>query len=360
MLGLNGQICPFDPSGPATREPPGCVRWNGVMQLLVLGGTAFLSAEVVRRALAAGHDVTSAARGSAGGFVDGAEVVTIDRDRPDGLEPLVERRWDAVVDVSRQPGQVRRAAAAFAGTGVHYVFVSTGNVYADMATHGQDEDAPLLDPLDGDVMADMSQYGPAKVACESALRAAFPAERLTIARSGLIGGTGDSSGRSGYWPWRFAHPTGDDVLVPDEPEQPISVIDVADLADWLVRCATDRTAGIFNAFGDVLRLGDVLDLVAAGSRAGIVRAAPGWLAGQGANAWMGERSLPLWVGDRDIWGFLTHRNDRAKGAGLALRPVADTLAAAGATYDPREARAGLTDDEESELLRALAGGTADD
>lgn len=327
------------------------------MRLLVLGGTAFLSAEVVRRALALGHEVTSAARGSSGGFVDGAEAVRLDRDDPDGLLPLTGGGWDAVVDVSRQPGQVRRAAAAFAETGAHYVFVSTGNVYADMATFDQDEDAPLLDPLDGDVMADMSQYGPAKVACELALLATLPTGRLTVARAGLIGGAGDTSGRTGYWPWRVARRADRRVLVPDEPEQPISVIDVTDLADWLIRCAADRVAGTFNAFGDVHRLGDVLDGVAAGSGADLVRAAPDWLVGHDANAWMGERSLPLWVGDRDIWGFLTHRNDRAQAAGLTLRPLTDTLAAAGATYDPEIARSGLTDAQEAELLRQLTGGS---
>ena len=41
-----------------------------------------------------------------------------------------------------------------------------GNVYADHRTIGQDESAPLLAPLDGDVMESMESYGAAKVACE--------------------------------------------------------------------------------------------------------------------------------------------------------------------------------------------------
>ncbi|WP_146066117.1 hypothetical protein [Cryobacterium sp. Y82] len=44
----------------------------------------------------------------------------------------------------------------------------------------------------------------------------------------LIGGPGDLSGRSGYWPWRFAHPSDEDgaALVPDAPEVPTAIIDV--------------------------------------------------------------------------------------------------------------------------------------
>ena len=56
----------------------------------------------------------------------------------------------------------------------------------------------------------------------------------TLARAGLIGGPGDESGRSGYWPWRFAHPVDGrdgavpEVVVPDDPQYPTALIDVRD------------------------------------------------------------------------------------------------------------------------------------
>ena len=78
------------------------------MRILVLGGTAWLGRTVAVEALARGHDVTCAARGSAAP-PDGVVFVGVDRDDDEGLAPLVGTRWDAVVDVSRQPGQVRRA-----------------------------------------------------------------------------------------------------------------------------------------------------------------------------------------------------------------------------------------------------------
>jgi 2'-hydroxyisoflavone reductase len=49
-----------------------------------------------------------------------------------------------VIDVSRQPGQVRRATTALAGRAGSFVFVSSTNVYAGHATPGADENAALL------------------------------------------------------------------------------------------------------------------------------------------------------------------------------------------------------------------------
>jgi len=107
------------------------------MRLLILGGTQFLGRAIARHACAAGHDVTCAARGVAGAIADGALFVRVDRDEPNGLAPLAGQEFDAVVDVSRHPGQVRRAVAALKPRAAHWTFVSTVSVYADNSTPGQ-------------------------------------------------------------------------------------------------------------------------------------------------------------------------------------------------------------------------------
>ncbi|XTR52677.1 hypothetical protein ACOM2C_04905 [Pseudarthrobacter sp. So.54] len=56
------------------------------MRILVLGGTAFLSAEIVRTALAAGHHVTALARGTVAPPPDGATWLRADRS--DGAAPM--------------------------------------------------------------------------------------------------------------------------------------------------------------------------------------------------------------------------------------------------------------------------------
>ncbi|MFZ0158967.1 MAG: hypothetical protein WAL50_08075, partial [Kineosporiaceae bacterium] len=247
-----------------------------------------------------------------------------------GLDGVTGQEWDLAVDVSRQPGQVRRAARALADRCAHAVFVSTGNVYADHSVAGADESAPLLAPLAGDTMTSMEAYGPAKVACEQHLLAAFGPERCLLARPGLIGGPGDTSGRTGYWPLRFAHPSTPDgaVLVPDAPDLPCQVIDVRDLAVWLIDAGLGRVGGAFNAVGETVRLADHLQVArdVAGHSGPIIAAGEQWLIAHGVQEWMGERSLPLWLHDPEFAGFTSTSSARARAAGLRTRPRADTLA----------------------------------
>ncbi|HEV7624169.1 MAG TPA: NAD-dependent epimerase/dehydratase family protein [Amnibacterium sp.] len=330
------------------------------MKLLVLGGTAWLGGAVAADAVARGADVVCLARGTAGSVPQGARLVVADRDDPAALDAVRHERWDAVVDVARQPGHVRNAVTALAPVAERFVFVSTGNVYADQRTPGQDEDSPLLAPLESDLMASMEEYGPAKVACEHAVRSVFGDDRSVIARAGLIAGPGDGSGRSGYWPWRFAHPSNADgrVLVPDALDRSAAVIDVRDLAAWLVDAAERRTAGVFDTVGQAMPLGEHLDTAraVAGGRATIVPAGEQWLAEHGVEEWAGPRSLPLWLCDPDWWGMNARTGERARAAGLTNRPLAATLADLLGWEEQREHPhgAGLTDDEERELLAALA------
>ncbi|OYO11151.1 oxidoreductase [Enemella evansiae] len=322
------------------------------MDILVLGGTAFLGRMIAEEALARGHAVTCLARGSTEP-PRGSRFVRADRDEPDGLAGVRDQVWDAVIDVTGQPGQARRAATEL--TTRHRVFVSSANVYAELGGLDQPEDAPLRPPLTEDTMASMEQYGEAKVACENAYLAT---DSAIIVRAGLIGGPGDWSARSGYWPWRFAHPSGPDVVVPDDPQAPCALIDVRDLAAWLVHCAEHRISGIRNATGPTITLAELLDTAAevAGSTLPRLRVPPDRLGELGLRAWMGPASFPLWVDDPALRGFSTLDSNRAIGDGLKPRPLAATLAAVLAYEngrDPADRPAGLTDADEQRVRGVL-------
>jgi NAD(P)-dependent dehydrogenase (short-subunit alcohol dehydrogenase family) len=114
------------------------------MRALILGGTAWLGAQLARTARDRGSHVTCLARGVSGAAPPGVELVRADRIRPGAYDQVRDRDWDAVFDVGRHPGQVRTAVEALHGRAGLFVFVSSGNVDADHRAPGQDEGAPSL------------------------------------------------------------------------------------------------------------------------------------------------------------------------------------------------------------------------
>ncbi len=318
------------------------------MRLLVLGGTLFLSREVAAAALRRGHEVTCACRGTAP-VPPGAVHLPLDRSSDDVAEVL-RGDWDAVVDVGRLPSWVRAAVAAVPDA--HWVFVSSISVYADHAGAGGGPGLPLVDPVpdDRDLAVEPEAYGGMKVACEEAVRAG--AASGTVARPGLVVGPGDPTGRFTYWVERLAQ--DGPVLAPGDPDDPVQVVDVRDLADWLVACAEQRLPGTYDAIGPAVPRRALLAEVAAGvgTRPELVWVASERLVDLDVAEWAGLRSLPLWLAGPEHAGMLAHDHAPAAAAGLVARPVsrtaADTLAWLRAT--PGAARTGLTRAEEADVL----------
>jgi nucleoside-diphosphate-sugar epimerase len=330
------------------------------MRLLVLGGTVFLSRAVAAEAVARGHDVTCAARGTSGRVPDGATLVKVDRDAPDGLAPLADAAgsgFDAVVDVATiSYPWVADALALLAGKTGHWSFVSTVNVYADNETLGQRPGAPLLEPLkDGGGEISPEHYGAIKVASEDAVREAM-GDRAFVVRPGLITGPGDGSDRFGYWPNRFSR--GGRAIMPDSPDQPIQHLDVRDLAAWIVTAGEQGLSGTYDGVGPVRPLGEVLREVAevAGGGAELVPVSPEALEAAGVNGWGGPKSLPLWL-PPTYWGVPAHDATPSIDAGLRPRPLAETVVAALETERAlgldRERKSGLSAAEEAEVLATL-------
>jgi nucleoside-diphosphate-sugar epimerase len=333
------------------------------MRILILGGTVFLGRALAARAVAAGDEVTCAARGSSGTVPAGVEFVRVDRDAPDGLAPLAGREFDAVLDVARRPSHVRAALAALGDRTGHWTFVSSGSVYPiGKRGTGPAETAELLDPapagIDDPDVDGGEYYGPLKVVCEQAVRdSGVPA---VICRAGLIVGPEDDSDRFTWWPVRLAR--GGAVVAPGAPTEPVQLIDVRDLADWLLGMARRGVTGVFNGVGTPMPRADFLAAVAAGVAGDAPDGPPRlvWVGQQelldaGVAPWAGENSLPLWLPLPEYDGFLNLDVATSYAAGLAIRPLADTARDTLEWYRRSGSPAlscGLAPDVEARLLAA--------
>jgi len=376
------------------------------LRILILGGTGFLGPETVEAALARGHHVTIFNRGQTQkrfpGQFEGMEdrierlygnrdpnlhAVQGDDNSPKGLESLAGKDWDVVIDNSGYvPRIVGASASMLAKHCRQYIFISTVSVYADNATANQNEDAPLATMADPTNEQVQQYYGALKALSEQAAEKAIPG-RVTVVRPGYIVGPGDPTDRYTYWPVRISKAVGDhqEVLIPGEATDPVQMIDVRDLAEWLVRLAESNTMGTFNALGPEKRqtVGEVLAAcaAAAGTSPKLTYTSGEFLNGQGIS--VGQ--LPIFMPPvGEYAGFHQWNNARAVAAGLTFRPAKDTAKAIldwwpgeierrvkvtkdmieqaeregkdrPRTADPLALRAGIPLEREAEILRALRG-----
>ncbi len=249
---------------------------------------------------------------------------------------------------------VRGALAALADHATHWTYVSSISVYTEHGGSAVTEADEVLPPTDrAEVGRDL--YGAAKVACEQ-LSAEHVGDRLLVARAGLIGGPGDHTDRTGYWVARAARDPAARMLVPNAPDQPTQVVDVRDLAGWLIAAAAGTTVGTFDAVGPVVPLPDWIELARriGAHTGGTATADPRWLLDHGVGQWTGPESLPLWIADA---GDRYWSGAAAAAAGLRHRPrvelMTDLLGWERSQGLGRPRKAGLTARREQELLASL-------
>ena len=352
------------------------------LQILVLGGTGFLGPHFVEAARAKGHQLTLFNRGKSNPMrFSGEQFKDIEQlhgDRKTDLSALAgARRWDAVLDTSAYfPADVDRSAAALAQRVGQYVIISSISVYADNSIPGGDESAAVATIANPALATEITgeNYGPLKALCEQAAQKAMPG-RTTVIRPGLIVGPGDNTDRFTYWPARAAR--GGEILAPGRAGDPIQLIDVRDLAEFILHSIETRNLGVFNADAapGALSMGSVLAASqVAGARANDIQcigapcvqpAAAGstttwvpahFLEAHQVSAW---QDMPVWIPPTGEYaGFGLRSTSRAQATGLTCRPlqatVDDTLQWWLGLPEERRAKpkAGLSPAREAEVLKA--------
>ncbi len=329
------------------------------MRILIIGGTRFLGRHLVESALKRSHEVTLFNRGKSkpGLF---PQLETILGDREQDVEKLKGRIWDAVIDVAGYlPRIVRLSAEVLKENVARYVFISSISVYENFKQIGIDESYPV-GKLENETVEEITgeTYGPLKALCEKVVQDIY-GERAIIVRPGLIVGPHDPTDRFTYWPVRIAR--GGDVLAPQKPEAVIQVVDVRDLANFIIKLIQDNASGVYNATGPdyELTIGQLIEVSKqiSGSDANIHWASVDFLNQHKVEAWS---DMPTWVpGDEEGVGFSRVDVSKAIEAGLRFRPleetVRDTLAWAQTRPADHEWRAGLTTEREAQVLAALKG-----
>jgi 2'-hydroxyisoflavone reductase len=330
------------------------------LRILILGGTGFLGPFCTESALARGHKLThfnsgrteERRRGAGRPSLvpagveqlygnrdpnktaddrrsEGSANAQKDPNSPKGLTQLQGRKWDAVIDTSGYfPRMVKASAELLASNVKQYVFISSISVYKDNSVPGYDETAELhtlKDPTTEEMGKNYENFGGGKALCEKAAETAMPG-RVTNIRPGYIVGPRDTSARFIYWPVRVS--LGGTIAVPGRPNDPIQIIDVRDLADWIIHCIEGNVVGVYNATGPArpLSMQAMLEAIqeGIGSKSSFTWIENSFLHARGIL----EGQFPLHAPPTgETAGFHRCSIARALAKGLKFRPVSDTAKA---------------------------------
>jgi len=296
------------------------------LRILVLGGTGFIGPHLVRHAASRGHAITIFTRGRHDADLP-ASVERLQGDRNGKLDALQGKTWDAVIDDSAtNPEWVRQSTELLKNAAGAYMFTSSTGVFYPYLKRGIDESGPILydaaDPKDAS-----AAFGVAKARCERQVQQAF-GDRAFIVRPTYIVGPGDTTDRFPYWPVRLAK--GGEVLAPGRRDDPSQIIDVRDLAEFMVKLLEDKRAGAYDVAGPEKQLlaRDFYQRAAKAIGANVTFTYVDdydFLAAHKI-----DEAIPWAMLRGNDDGMMSIRNDKAIAAGLRFRPlettVRDTLA----------------------------------
>jgi 2'-hydroxyisoflavone reductase len=310
---------------------------ENAMKILVVGGTGFLGGAIARCAANHGHDVSVLSRGLKPATVIPG-VTYIAADRVKDLSALRGRKFDVVADTSAfAPWHVTSLLDELDQKPSLYAFVSSINVYGTHTMPQMDETAstpratsehfeaarkiPVAGQCDGASYDE--EYGPLKREAEL-----VAIERLgdaaLILRAGLLVGAGDYTDRLTYWV--RCTDEGGEFAAPGRPDRLVQLIDVQDVANFVLDAAEKSRGGIFNLTGNPMPFGKLLEscIAVAGSTSKLRWIPEAHLAENKIAPWT---DLPMWLPESDtkFAHFMNASIDKALTHGLKFRSLNETL-----------------------------------
>ncbi len=294
-----------------------------VVKILIIGGYRFLGRALIETAVTAGHRVTVFGRGSHNPQ-NLVGVNWIVGDRHKDLSKLQGHEWDVVIDTCGfTPAAVGASALLLHDAVERYIFISTLSVYPWPVPRNAAESTPVAEILAGTDPSEETPetYGIRKALCEHAAETVMPG-RVLNARLGMLVGPHDYLDRLTYWIERAAR--GGEILAPGSSDRPVQLLDVADLADWLLRNAESGVTGAVNVTGPTY----------GATMGGFLQACLNATESQGKLTWVEDdfllnesvemdADLPYWIPENEN-GLFEINIDRAIATGLRTRPLFDT------------------------------------
>jgi len=322
-----------------------------ILKVLILGGTNFLGPHLVDELQQRGHEVTLFNRGTQD-LSRFQNVEHLKGDRDGDLTALEGRVWDVVIDTcGHLPRVVGASSQILCDAARHYTYISSIGAHADFHQLGITEEYPLAELEDpNDEVITEQNYGALKAACEQVVQNYFPNSAL-IVRPGLIVGPYDLTDRFTYWANRISK--GGDVLAPGNPATHVQFIDVRDLSKWIVDHVESEAVGAYNVTGKPISFESFLTECQKVSQSDVTLhwVSEDFLIEHHVQDWI---ELPMWLSSaRNMPGFFNVNTDKATQAGLAIRPLCDTIAATLKWDTEREnvtRQFGLSEEREQELL----------
>ena len=240
------------------------------MNILVIGGTGFISGRLVQFLVEAGHSVSVLTRGKREA-AEQVEHLLGDRDDADSLRKAVgDRRFDVVYDIiAYTPKQSQIALEVLAGRTGRFIHCSTISVYmiSDAVRCPITEDQDRLPPMAHWPRNPFGMdYGLQKRGCEEVLRRAHDegALNVTMLRPTYVCGPGDPTIRDWFWIQRLLD--GGPVLVPGSGDHAFQLVYVDDAARAFADAldAPHSSGETYNVAGeDILTLNEYLYRIAA-------------------------------------------------------------------------------------------------
>jgi 2'-hydroxyisoflavone reductase len=253
-MGVGGapKVGGLQPGRPSHLPGPGRERpQSRSLRILILGGTSLLGPHQVHEALSRGHEVTIFTRGQTRPTVHPEDFQRVDHLIGDRSVPdygaLEGGEWDLVLDNSTSRWEwARDAAQLLKDAAETYVFVSSTGVYWPYLTTDIDESVRPLTTIHPDDQDGSSAYGVMKTLGEMEVQKAF-GDRALVVRPQHFTGPGERGIRHGYWVERMDR--GGEILAMGKPTDKVMLLDVRDLAEFMLNLGEARTGGIFNVAG---------------------------------------------------------------------------------------------------------------